>query len=98
MRHHILSVTEAKARLLELARLLEQEGRAYVLTKNGLAVGALVPIEDYEAMVETLEILDNPSLMKKIHKALKEEKKEQFWEINPRGKWVRSKKIKSPDQ
>lgn len=97
MRHQILSVTEAKARLLELARLLEQEGRAYVLTKNGLAVGALVPIEDYEAMVETLEILDNPSLMKKIHKALKEEKKKQFWEINPRGKWVRSKKIKSSD-
>lgn len=94
MRHHILSVTEAKVKFLELARSLEQEGRAYVLTKNGLAVGALVPMEDYEAMVETLEILDNPSLMKKIRKALKQEKKGQFWELGPKKKWVRAKKAR----
>ncbi|OGQ48466.1 MAG: hypothetical protein A3H42_06025 [Deltaproteobacteria bacterium RIFCSPLOWO2_02_FULL_46_8] len=92
MRHHILSVTEAKFRLLELARSLEEEGRSFVLTKNGLAVGALIPIEDYEALEETLDILGNPHLMKKIHRALKQEKKGEIWTKNAKGKWVKARK------
>ena len=51
MRHEILSVSKAKARLLELTRKIQKEGRAYVLTRDGEPMSALVPIEDYEATV-----------------------------------------------
>ena len=91
MRHNILSVTEAKATLLELMRSLEEEGRTFVLTKNGLAVGALIPIEDYEALTETLDILNNSSLMKKIHRAIKQEKKGNVWKKGTKGKWVKAR-------
>lgn len=91
MRHNILSVTEAKATLLELMRSLEEEGRTFVLTKNGLAVGALIPMEDYEALTETLDILNNPSLMKKIRRALKQEKKGKVWKRGTRGKWIKAR-------
>lgn len=94
MRNNILSVTQAKIKLLELTRSMEEEGRSFVLTKNGMAVGALVPIEDYEALVETFDILENPSLMKKIRRALKQEKEGSLWKKGSKGKWIRAKALK----
>lgn len=91
MKHHILSVTHAKLKLLELARSLEDEGKSFVLTKNGLAVGALIPIEDYEAFVETFDILDNPILMKRIRRAMKQAESGQLWRKGAKGKWVKAR-------
>lgn len=90
MRGHILSVTQAKLKLLELARSLEEEGKSFVLTKNGLAVGALIPIEDYEALVETFDILENPVLMGRIRRAVKQAERGDVWRKNAKGKWVRA--------
>lgn len=90
MRNHILSVTQAKTQLLKLARSVEEEGQSYVLTKNGFAVGALIPIEDYHALAETFDILENPHLMRKIRRALKQAEKGIVWK--KRGdKWIRTK-------
>lgn len=91
MRHNIVTVTEAKLKLLQLTRSLEEEGRSFVLTKNGLAIGALIPMEDYEALVETLDILDNPHLMRKIRKAIKQEKGGRLWKRDSKGKWMKAK-------
>ncbi|MDX2053544.1 MAG: type II toxin-antitoxin system Phd/YefM family antitoxin [Polyangiaceae bacterium] len=52
MRHTILSISKAKTHLLELARQVDEEGRAYVVTKDGAPLCALVPMEAYEAMLE----------------------------------------------
>jgi prevent-host-death family protein len=54
MRHEILSVSKAKARLLDLTRKIQEDGRAYVLTRDGEPVSALVPIEDYESLLLNL--------------------------------------------
>lgn len=89
MRHSIVSITQAKAKLLELMRELEEEGKSFVLTKNGFAVGALVPMEDYEALTETLDILSNPSLMKRIQRSLKQAKKGPVWAISAKGRWTK---------
>ena len=94
MRNNILSVTQAKVKLLELTRSMEEEGRSFILTKNGMAVGALVPIEDYEALVETFDILENPSLMRKIRRALKQEKEGGLWRKGSKRKWIRTKALK----
>lgn len=50
--------------------------------------------KDYEAMEETLDILGNPRLMKKIHRALKQEKKGEIWKKNAKGKWIKAGKQK----
>lgn len=91
MRHNILPVTQAKFKLLELARSVEKEGRCYVLTRNGFAVGALIPMEDYESLVETFDIAANPALMKKIRRAVKQAKKGPVWKKETKGTWVRKK-------
>ena len=92
MKNNILPVTEAKLRLLELMRLLEEEGQSFILAKNGLAVGALIPMEDFESFRETVDILNNPLLMRRLHKALKEEKKGKLWKKDAKTKWVAVRK------
>ena len=93
MRHDVLSVSKAKTKLLELTRRVREEGRAYLLTKDGEPVSALVPIEDYEALVETTEILADRKTMKNLTAALQDERKSRLWKRDRSGKWI---KIRRP--
>jgi len=57
---------------------MEEEGRGYILTKDGRAVGALLPMEDYEAFSETFDVLNNADLMKNLKELWKMNGKEGF--------------------
>ena len=91
MRHKIISISKAKAKLLELIRKVN-EGNAYLLTKDGEPVGALIPMEDYEALLETSDVLSNPQTLKDLKKALDDEKKGKVWERDTSGRWIPRKK------
>jgi prevent-host-death family protein len=93
MRHNIISVTKAKTSLLQLIRSINSEGLAYILTKNGEPMGALVTMEDYESLIETNEILHDTKLMANLKEALKDENKKNFWKRNRAGKWERINKL-----
>lgn len=41
----------------------------FVITRRGKPVALMMAIDDYESMLETLDILSNPKLMKKIKTA-----------------------------
>ena len=94
MRQKIISVSKAKAKLLELTRHVSEEGYAYVLTKDGEAVSALIPLRDYEALTETLDILSDQESLKNLDLALEDEKKSRLWKRDGSGKWVKVKKTK----
>jgi prevent-host-death family protein len=97
MRHKILSVSKAKAKLLELTRKVDEEGEAYLLTKDGEPVSALVPVEDYEALSETLNILADHKTMKDLAAALDDEKRSRLWKRDKGGKWIRVKdRLRNP--
>ncbi len=87
MRHTILSISKAKAHLLELARQVDEEGRAYVVTKDGTPLCALVPMEAYEALLETSDVLSDTSTLQQLEQALAQEKKGQLWSRNAKGEW-----------
>ena len=89
MRHKIISVSQAKARLLELAREVSEDGEAFLLTKDGEPIGALVPMADYEALIETSDVLASDSTLKMLAKALDDEKKGRLWKRDKKGQWVR---------
>jgi prevent-host-death family protein len=91
MRHEILSVSMAKARLLELTRKIQKEGRAYILTRDGEPVSALVPIEDYEALLETMEVLADEKTMRDLASALADERSERLFKRDSSGKWLKHK-------
>lgn len=92
MRHKTVSVSKAKATLLELVRKVNDEGEAYLLTRDGEAVSALVPLEDYEALVESSDVRSDIQTMKDIRLALEDEKKGRLWRRNSSGQWIRMKK------
>ena len=95
MRHEIISISKAKAKLLALARNVHENGQAYLLTKDGEPVSVLVPIGDYEALLETADVLANPETVHSLERALEDERAGRLWQRNRAGKWVKTKKRKT---
>jgi prevent-host-death family protein len=87
MRHKYISVSQAKAKLLEIAREVNEQGAAYMLTKDGTPIGVIVPLEDYEALVESDEVFSNPALMGLLNAALDDESKGRLWSRDKSGRW-----------
>ncbi len=59
----IIPITEAKARIAELADRVAREHDHFTITRNGRADVMLISVAEYESMQETLEILsDNDTL------------------------------------
>src|SRR6266508_1946534 len=67
-----LTVTQAKNSLLELLRAVEERGETVQITRNGIPAGVLVSAEEWESLLETLEILSDPTAMKRIERSRRE--------------------------
>lgn len=89
MKQEILSVSKAKTQLLSLVRALEEEGRTFILTKDGEPVGALVSMADFEASLETDEVLKSEQLMTDLKAALADEKHGRLWKRDKKGHWTK---------
>jgi antitoxin YefM len=63
-------LSEAKARLSELARRVRQQHERITLTRNGEAEAVLISIDDLEGMEMTLEILGEDETVARISESL----------------------------
>ena len=69
-----LPVTKVKRELLEILRTMEEDYATVTVTKNGEPVGIIMTPDRYEALLETIDILgDNTILqaLKASHKDFK---------------------------
>lgn len=64
-----LPLADVKNRLSEVVERLEREHGRVVITKHGRPAAVVMSIEDLEGLEETLEILSDPALMRRIKKA-----------------------------
>jgi antitoxin YefM len=67
-----MSLAEVKNHLSEVVDRLEREHGRVVITKHGRPAAVMLSIEDLEGLEgleETLDILSNPGLMRRIRKA-----------------------------
>ncbi len=78
--------------LLELVRKVNENGEAYLLTKDGEPVSALVPLEDYETLLETADVLADEKTVTDLEAALEDERKGRIWKRDKLGKWLKVKK------
>lgn len=63
----LVTISKAKEQLLELARRGQELGESFVILKDGVPVSALLPFEEYESLLETLDILESePDILKKL--------------------------------
>ena len=72
-----ISVTELKARLLEIVREIEREGKAVDVERHGKVVARLVPattkrVRPWEALYGSAVFLGDPE--------------ESVWDVKPKGK------------
>ena len=59
------TVSEAQAGLPSLCR----SGRRFVISRRDKPVYVAMPLADYDALLETMEILSNPAAMKTLRSA-----------------------------
>ncbi len=69
-----IPASKAKAFFSELLRRVIDYHESFAITRRGKMVGVLIGIEEYENLVETLEILSDSELMESIKTGLKDEK------------------------
>ena len=67
-----LPLSEAKTHLARLLAQVEELGEQFVITRSGRPAGVLLSVEEYEGLLETLEILVDGKLMKKIQGGLED--------------------------
>ena len=65
-----VTLSEAKAQLARLVKQLERLGEPIVITRSGRPAGVLLSIEDYEGLLETLEILADEELSSALRAGL----------------------------
>ena len=63
-------LSEAKARLSELARRVRQQHERIMLTRNGEAEAVLLSVDDLEGLELTLEILGDTEAVTRISESL----------------------------
>src|SRR6516165_12779014 len=63
-------LSEAKARLSELARRVRQQHERITLTRNGEAEAVLLSVDDLEGLEMTLEILGDTDTVARISESL----------------------------
>jgi prevent-host-death family protein len=62
---HTLTVSRAQA---ELPRLCNS-GKSYLITRRDEPTAVLMPIADYESLIESLDLLSNPKAMQILRAA-----------------------------
>ena len=69
-----IPLSEAKAKLSELVKDVSETHEVITISKGGVPASVLMSVDEYESLVETLEILSDPDLMEAIRIGLEQEK------------------------
>jgi prevent-host-death family protein len=65
---HTVSLKELRPELPKIIARIDEKLDRYVVTKRGKPVVVMLSVEDYEALVETLDILADPKAMAGLRK------------------------------
>ena len=67
-----VKLSDAKTHLARLLRNVQELGERVVITRSGEPAGVLISYEEYEGLLETLDILGDPALAASIRRGLEE--------------------------
>ncbi len=79
-----VSVTEAKSRLLKLVRDLMTKHEIVAITRDGVPSAVLLSMEQFEGLMETIEILSDRKAMRSLRRSLKQAEA---------GRWVTHERV-----
>jgi antitoxin YefM len=61
-----VSITQAKAKLLDLVRQLSETNDTIAITKNGIPEAVMLSMSKFEGFLETIDILADPEMMNQL--------------------------------
>jgi len=64
-----LPATTVRRRFTELLKQLGSERSAITITRNGVPAGVLMSVEESQGLIETLEILADPTVLSHLGRA-----------------------------
>jgi prevent-host-death family protein len=67
-----VTLSEAKAKLPRLLAEVVELGEQVLITRSGRPAGVLLSVEEYEGLIETLEILADPEMAAAVRRGLEE--------------------------
>ncbi|KKW38573.1 MAG: Toxin-antitoxin system, antitoxin component, PHD family [Candidatus Peribacteria bacterium GW2011_GWC2_54_8] len=67
-----MSATDARKQLFKLIEQAGKPGACIEITHGGVSKVVVMPTEDFEGWVETLEVMASPGLLEDIQEGLKE--------------------------
>lgn len=62
----VLPITTIKKNLLDIIKDMADEDSTITVTKNGIPVGIMMTPDHYEGLLETIEILSDPKILKAL--------------------------------
>lgn len=77
-------ITQAKNRLLDLAREVERDDDVVAITRNGIPAVILLSPAKFEGLLETLEILGDARTMRTLRRSLRQAAS---------GKWLQESQV-----
>jgi antitoxin YefM len=72
--NRVITLKELRPELPKVATAIAQKLDRYIITKHGKPVILMINPDDYEGLIETIEILQDRSALKRIRKARKDAK------------------------
>ncbi|MBD3271212.1 MAG: type II toxin-antitoxin system prevent-host-death family antitoxin [Elusimicrobia bacterium] len=72
--NRVITLKELRPELPKVANAIAENLDRYIITKRGRPVMMIINPEDYEGLIETIEILQDRSALRRIRRARKESK------------------------
>lgn len=69
---NVISIRELRPKLASVLKAMHNKFDRYIITKRGHPEAVMMNIEDYESILETMEIQSDKPLMRRIKEAEKE--------------------------
>ncbi len=79
-----VSVSEAKNKLLDLIRRMKHKQEVVASTRDGVPSAVLLSMDQFEGLMETVEILSDQKSMRALRRSLKQAE---------RGQWVSQRAV-----
>jgi prevent-host-death family protein len=90
----IIPLSEAKAKLARLLTEVDELGERVIITRSGRPVGVLLPVDEYEGLLETLEILADPELSRAVRRGLAEAEAGEL--VEHEAVWAEAGELEAP--
>ena len=69
---------EARRKIFDIVEDVQRPNRHYTITENGRSKAVVLSADEYASLIETVEIMNDPELMKSIRKGESEYEKGQY--------------------